>query len=164
MVRAAEGLGGEEGVRVLVGDMMSQGFIPRLLQGEGLRGSWIAHQTTGPRALDTLVDGIVETDYLAVMSRILLASPGAFLDAVCQADATSSGWDVEAEMKWLLEEWFSHFENVGDPGRRKLMCLALTRLLESGAPWALAKLQDLMTAWTDVVTELTEGMDDKSVE
>lgn len=162
--RAAQGLGGEEGVRVLVGDMINEGLFPRLLQKDGLRGSWVAHQTTGPRAIDSLIDGIVETDYFSVLARILLASPATFLEAVRQMNAADSNYNLEVEMKWLLEEWFSHFENIGDPGRRKLMCLALTRLLETGAPWILGKLQDLMTVWTDVVSELTEGVDDKSVE
>ncbi|KAJ9636350.1 hypothetical protein H2199_008025 [Coniosporium tulheliwenetii] len=60
-------------------------------------------------------------------------------------------------MKWLLEEWFSHLENIGDPGRRKLMSLALTKLLDTNAPWILGRLQELMSLWTDVVTELMEG-------
>lgn len=164
MIRAAEGLGGEEGVRVLVGDMLSKDFFQRLLHHDGLRGSWCAHQTTGPRSTNSLVDGIVETDFFSVLSRILTASPKTFLDAVLQVNAADSGFELGTEMTWILEEWFSHFENVGDPGRRKLMCLALTRLLESGEPWILVKLQDLMTVWTDVVEELTEGVEDKTIE
>lgn len=163
VVRAAQGLGGEEGVRVLVGEMLSAGFFSRLLDKEGLRGSWIAHQTTGPKALDALVDGLVETDYLSVLARICFASPSILLDAIVQVNASGTG-TVESEAKWLLEEWFSHLENIGDPGRRKLMALSLTRLLESGAPWMLGKLQDLITVWTDVVMELTEGVEDKSIE
>ncbi len=59
-------------------------------------------------------------------------------------------------MKWLLEEWFSHFENIGDPSRRKLMCLALTKLLSTSQPFILSSLQSLMTLWTDMVTEIRE--------
>ena len=44
------------------------------------------------------------------------------------------------------------------------MALSLTRFLEGGAPWILGKLQDLITIWTDVVMELTEGVEDKSIE
>ena len=65
-------------------------------------------------------------------------------------------------MKWLLEEWFSHFENVGDPSRRKLMCLALTKLLDTNQPFILLNLQSLMTIWTDVITELREDEQDAS--
>jgi hypothetical protein len=146
-----------------VGEMLSTGFFHRLLGKDGLRGSWIAHQTTGPRSLDAVVDGVVETDYFSVLARVCFASPSIMLEALVQVNAADSG-TVEGETKWLLEEWFSHFENLGDPGRRKLMTLSLTRLLEGGPPWMLAKLQDLITIWTDVVMELTEGLDDKSIE
>ncbi|KAK4543323.1 hypothetical protein LTR36_005682 [Oleoguttula mirabilis] len=117
---------------------------------EGLRGSWVAHCTTGPLAKDSPVDGIVETDYFAVLARLILASLGSFTAAVGD----------DATMKWLLEEWFSHLENIGDPSRRKLMCLALTKLLETNQPFILLNLQSLMTMWTDVITELREGAED----
>ena len=61
-------------------------------------------------------------------------------------------------MQWLLQEWFSHLENIGDPGRRKLMALALTRLLDLPQQrFMLLNLQSLMTMWTDVITELRDG-------
>ncbi|KAF2093794.1 ARM repeat-containing protein [Rhizodiscina lignyota] len=163
VVRATEGLGGEDGVRVLVGEMALAGFFLRLLNEDGLRGSWIAHQTTGPKSFDALVDGVVETDYFSVLARVGFASPSILLEAVAQVNAAESD-TIEGEMKWLLEEWFSHFENIGDPGRRKLMALALTRLLEGGAPWMLGKLHDLIIIWTDMVMELTEGVEDKSID
>lgn len=60
-------------------------------------------------------------------------------------------------MDWLLEEWFSHFENIGDPSRKKLMCLALTSLFGTGAPYVTKHLQSYMTMWTDIVAELRES-------
>lgn len=164
-MRAADGVGGEAAVRVLVDDMLRSGFLVKLLNG--LRGAWRAHQTTGSNSPDITVDGVVETDYFSVLARIILASPQLFLGAVQSAKVNSTEQEsVEQTMKWLLEEWFSHFENIGDPSRRKLMCLALTRLLEvqPAQAWMLGKLQDLMTMWTDVVVELTEGNEGKSVE
>lgn len=136
------------------------GFFPKLLQG--LRGSWLAHCTTGPNAKEAPVDGIVETDYFAIFARAILGSLDGFLHT-CQAAAAvafSEQQPLEALMKWLLEEWFSHFENIGDPSRRKLMCLALTKLLETNQPFILLSLQSLMTIWTDVVTELREDAAD----
>ncbi|KAK5122921.1 hypothetical protein LTR85_003486 [Meristemomyces frigidus] len=124
------------------------GFLRTLI--EGLHGSWMAHCTTGPLAKDSPVDGIVETDYFAVLARLVVASLGGFSKAVGD----------DATMKWLLEEWFSHFENIGDPARRKLMCLALTKLLETNQPFILLNLQSLMNMWTDVITELREGAED----
>ncbi|KAK4504389.1 hypothetical protein PRZ48_005305 [Zasmidium cellare] len=136
------------------------GLLSKLLQG--LRGSWLAHCTTGPNAKEPPVDGIVETDYFAIFARAILGSLDGFLYA-CQAAAAmafSEQQPLEALMKWLLEEWFSHFENIGDPSRRKLMCLALTKLLETNQPFILLNLQSLMTTWTDVVTELREDAAD----
>lgn len=132
------------------------GFFSKLLRG--LRGSWIAHCTTGPNAKDPPVDGIVETDYFAIFARAILGSLEGFL-YTCQAAASAAFTEqqpLEAMMKWLLEEWFSHFENIGDPSRRKLMCLALTKLLETNQAFILLNLQSLMTVWTDVITELRE--------
>jgi hypothetical protein len=44
------------------------------------------------------------------------------------------------------------------------MTLVLTRLLEGGDAWMLGRLQSLMTVWTDVLGELLDGMDDRTVE
>ncbi|KAJ9666327.1 hypothetical protein H2201_003515 [Coniosporium apollinis] len=166
-VRASEGVGGQEGVRVVVGDMVATGFFAKLVTG--LREAWEAHQTTGPKRKDSPIDGIVETDYFSVVARIAFSSPSLLLQALSALSSppdptvgTEGG--VEATMKWLLEEWFSHLENIGDPGRRKLMSLALTKLLDTNAPWILGRLQELMSLWTDVVTELMEGGDDKHVD
>lgn len=127
------------------------GFIPKLLRG--LRGSHTAHCTTGPLAKDPPVDGIVETDYFAILARAITGSMDGFLYTVRES---SNGEQLEVTMKWLLEEWFSHYENIGDPSRRKLMCMALTKLLETNQPFILLSLQSLMSMWTDVVTELRE--------
>ncbi|SMR41431.1 unnamed protein product [Zymoseptoria tritici ST99CH_1E4] len=131
------------------------GFMSKLLRA--LRGSWQAHCTTGPLAKDAPVDGIVETDYFAIFARAILGSLDAFL-YVCRE--SSNGEDLGATMKWLLEEWFSHFENIGDPSRRKLMCMALTKLLETNQPFILLSLQSLMSMWTDVISELREDAAD----
>lgn len=163
LIRAADGLGGEEAVTVFAGEMISRGLFTRLVGMEGLRGSWLAHEAIRGRFTGTVIDGDLETDYFSVLARICFVSPKSLIDALIQVNPGETGL-VDGEMGWLLEEWFSHFENIGDPCRRKLMCLALTRLLEYNTPWILAKLHSLMTIWTDVFTELTEGIDDKTVE
>jgi hypothetical protein len=159
MIRAAHSVAGEPAVQIVVGDMVSSGFFAKLM--EGLRGAWGAHQHTGPRASENNVDGIIETDYFSVLARIGTTSPQILLEAVNAAIPNES---IETSMKWLLEEWFSHFENIGDSARRKLMTIVLTRLLGINAEWILIKLQDLMVIWTDVVLDLTDGFDDKSIE
>lgn len=162
IIRAAEGIGGEAALGTIAGDLVESGFLKKQL--EGLHGSYIAHCTTGPLAKDPPVDGIVETDYLSVLARIALGSETVFLQAIQAAAPPFSLTDtnqatLEQTMKWLLEEWFSHFENIGDPSRRKLMCLALTKLLSTSQPFILGSLQSLMTLWTDMVNELREEGD-----
>ena len=162
IVRRAEKLGGQDAVSQTAADLVHTGFFGKLL--EGLRGSWTAHCTTGPLKKDPPVDGIVETDYFSILARVILGSLNGFCQA-CQSAAPiidSQNASLELTMKWLLEEWFSHFENVGDPSRRKLMCLALTKLLETGQSFILLNLQSLITVWTDVITELRGDEEDSS--
>ncbi|PSK60542.1 hypothetical protein B9Z65_692 [Elsinoe australis] len=166
MLRSASTLGGPSATKQLTADLVESGLLPRLLSG--LRSAWTAHCTTGPLAKIPAVDGIVETDHFGVLSRLILGSTDAFVQAVTYTplappDGEDDGSVLKADpippednLKWLLEEWFSHLENVGDPARRKLMLLALTTLLETGHAAVLGNLQLLMGLWTDVITELCE--------
>jgi hypothetical protein len=156
-MRAAEGIGGPQAVDTVGQDLVRSEFFKTVLAG--LRGSWEAHQTTGPNKAYPPVDGMVETDYFSVLARLIMGNPQTFVSAMQSLGAT-----LEDSMKWLLDEWFSHFENVGHPSMRKLHCIALTRLLELNQSWILSRLQDLMTIWTDVVTELKEGAEEKGGE
>jgi hypothetical protein len=160
IIRGAEGVGGENAVKILTQDLISTGFLAKVL--EGLHGAWQHHQSHGPyRELPSrAVDGVVETDYFTVLARIGLASPSTLLSALQSVSNT----DLEKTLDWLLEEWFSHIENIGDGPNKKLMTLVLTRLLEGGDAWMLGRLQSLMTVWTDVLGELLDGMDDRTVE
>jgi hypothetical protein len=160
IIRSAERIGGESAISTIASDLVESDFLRKQLRG--LHGSWVAHCTTGPLARDPPVDGIVETDYLSVLARLALGSENIFLQAV-QASAppiplsdTTNQPSLHDSMKWLLEEWFSHFENIGDPSRRKLMCLALTKLLSTSQPFILSSLQSLMTLWTDMINEIRE--------
>lgn len=167
MIRTAASIGGEAATKQTASELAEIGFLPKTLAG--LRSAWVAHCTTGPLAKVPAVDGVVETDYLAVLARILLASPSVFIEAInhtplaARIDDTdnlsSTDYEpvpAEGHIKWLLEEWFSHLDNIGDPSRRKLMTLALTRLFATGHPAMLANLQLLMSLWTGLVTELCE--------
>lgn len=158
IIRGAEGVGGEQAIKVLASDLISTGFLAKVL--EGLHGAWTHHQSHGPyRELPSrAVDGVVETDYFTVLARIGLASPNTLLEAL----SSVSNESLEKTLDWLLEEWFSHIENIGDAPNKKLMTLVLTRFLESGQEWMLGRLQNLFVVWTDVLGELLEGMDDRS--
>lgn len=155
LIRNADYLDGSQGVANLTAHLISSGFLSSLLSG--LRIAYNAHQTTGPNRPSTSIDGLVETDYISVLARLALASPALFLSALTVA---LPGEHIETIMSWLLTEWLSHMDNVSNPERRKLFCLALTALLESNQPWILGRLQELMTLWTDLILELVD--DDNS--
>ncbi|KAK5110618.1 hypothetical protein LTR62_005657 [Meristemomyces frigidus] len=162
LIRAAHSTGGESAVQQLSASM-SLAILPHIFRC--IHSSWTAHCTTGPRAKEPHVDGIVETDYFAVLARLILASLNSFSSAVESASNTlptnnNASSSPDETMTWLLEEWFSHVENMGDPALRKLMALALTKLLETNRPFILLNLQSLMTLWTDVITELRESAED----
>ena len=160
IIRGAEGVGGENAVKVLTSDLISSGFLAKVL--EGLHGAWTHHQSHGPyRELPSrAVDGVVETDYFTVLARIGMASPSVLLEAL----SALSSEGLEKTLDWLLEEWFGHIENIGDAPNKKLMCLVLTRFLEGAQSWMLGRLQSLIGIWTDVLGELLDGMDDRSQE
>jgi hypothetical protein len=160
VIRGADGFGGENAVKILTGDLISTGFLQKVM--EGLQGAWTHHQSHGPnRELPSrAVDGVVETDYFTVLARIGVASPTVLLEALQSLSQES----LEKTLNWLLEEWFGHIDNIGNPPEKKLMALVLTRLLETNASWILGRLQDLMSMWTAVLAELLDGMDDRSTE
>lgn len=174
LIRIAGQVGGDSAVERITASLVESSIFTALL--EGLRGSWVSHCTTGPNRKEPVVDGIVETDYFSILSRLILANTEAFLFASrssmpmiagTNGKWTSSRGGEELCLHWLLAEWFSHFENVGDTGSRKLMCLALTKLLDVQQPVILHELQSLMSMWTDVITALREdagdGKDDSLV-
>jgi hypothetical protein len=157
VVRGADGVGGEQALQIVIGDLVNTGFMQKLM--DGLHGAWTHHQSHGPsRELPSrAVDGVVETDYFTVLARIGVASPNLLVALVQNC---GNGF----EQGWLLEEWFSHIDNIGTLPEKKLMALVLTRLLETNAPWMLGRLQDLIAMWTSVLGELLDGMDDNSTE
>lgn len=152
LIRSAEYIGGLQAVSQLTTNLVSSQFLSTLLTS--LRDAHSAHQTTGPNRASSSIDGIVETDYLSVLARLALASPSLFTSAL------TASWpqeDFESTISWLLTEWFSHIDNIGDSERKKLSCLALTNLLQASQPWILNHLQELMTVWTDTITELIDS-------
>ena len=153
-IRAAESLGGSVAIETITTVLLDSGFLAQLLAT--LRSAYDAHQTTGPNRFRADLDGVVETDHLSVLARLALGNPHVFIHAITNYSLTLNA-SFEDTIAWLLTEWFSHFENIGNIDRKKLHCLALTALLElSPKEWILGRLQDLMGVWTDVVTECME--------
>ncbi|KAF2841032.1 ARM repeat-containing protein [Patellaria atrata CBS 101060] len=166
IIRTADAIGGERAINLLTQDMLiyrDNSVIHKLIVGVmGAYAEWQLRDTGIDKVADA-INGIVETDYFSVISRLVLASPSTFLNAM-ESLVQGTNESPTLPLERLLAEWFHHFEAVADPMRRKLMCLALTRLFGLGRTWAMGRLQDFCTVWTDVIVELTDGADDKSVD
>ena len=149
LLQMAQELGGASGVQAVTGILIEARFLHQVLAG--VKSAHDAHQTTGPNRIHSDIEGIIETDYLALLARILWASPSVFLDAVTVATGTADSLD------WILKEWWSHCLDVGNTDRLKLMCLALGKLFElADAARFLPWLQEYITAFTDVVLQCRE--------
>ncbi|ESZ98817.1 hypothetical protein SBOR_0786 [Sclerotinia borealis F-4128] len=157
LIRAAEKLGGSNGVTQITKDLHESGYTEKIFSG--LHDAWEAHQTTGPDRKYPKLDDVVETDYFTILARIALADPAVFANLLASMD----NGNLEHIWKWLSEEWFRHFDSMANIERQKLSCLALTRLLELPPPMTpiiLSKLQDFFAMWTSVINEMMAGRDD----
>ena len=155
LIRSANYIGGSQAITPFVNDLISTNFLSSILIG--LKTAYSAHQTTGPNHVNSSVDGIVETDYFGILARLALTSPTLFISALAAALPNDG---IESTISWLLSEWFSHFDNISHPEKKKLSCLALTALLDTNQPWILNRLQELMTIWTDTIGELADPEND----
>lgn len=157
LIRAAEKLGGSQGILLITQDLHSSGFLTEVFAG--LRDAWEAHQTSGPEKKYPKLDDAVETDYFTIIARLIVADPSIFVNILSTMGPANEIWS------WLLTEWFHHFDCMTNMERRKLSCLALTRMLELPSPILdinLANLQDFFTIWTQTIGELTFGNEDFS--
>jgi len=159
LIQAAERVGGQNAINQLTVVFLDTQLLSQLLSN--LRTAYDAHQAIGPNRRQPSIDGIVETDHFSILARLALVSPSTFTQALATVSPS-----FDETITWLLTEWFSHFESIGNPERKKLSCLALTALLElAPQKWIMGRLQELMGVWTDVVTECTdypeEGPDDQ---
>jgi hypothetical protein len=151
LIRAADELAGVNGIKTVSDAMIASSFFQELMLG--LHEAYEAHQTTGPRAKVSDVQGEVETDFLVVLARITYASPELFLSMV--------GPEVPNTMSWLLEEWFSHTQDMisSDPARQKLMAMALSKLFSLAEPYVVLRTQQILDMWTSVLQSLSNPSD-----
>ena len=155
LMQSALHLGGSEALTSFISQLMELNFLQTILVG--LRGAHEAHQTSGPNRAKTWLDVLVETDYYSILARIALASPNLFIEAVKVAAPALLNEPFETTISWILSEWFRHLDNISHPEKKKLSCLAVTTLLQTGQPWITVRLQELMTVWTEVVVELYDN-------
>jgi Importin-beta N-terminal domain len=123
-----------------------------------LREAYDYHQDPRPsRAAPNLV-GPAETELFSVLARLAFLSPNLFFEAVSTASGPTTA-------TWLVFEWISHFDDIGDVYRKKLHVLAITGLFSATTPppeFMLEQLESLMTIWIDLITELGEDAPEES--
>ena len=159
ILQAASELGGQSGASVIVQDMLQVGLLPKIM--ESLHGAWEASQTTGPNRKARQINSLTETDYFALLARIAVVDPTVF--ATMLAHFSPGNNDISSVWSWLSAEWFGSFDSMAELDRRKLSCLALTRLCELPQPMqdlVLAKLQDYLSMWTMVAAEMMDGAEE----
>ncbi|RMD41292.1 hypothetical protein DV735_g3818, partial [Chaetothyriales sp. CBS 134920] len=135
-----------QAVQHLLSSMVHSGYLSRLL--EIIKAAYDYHQDPRPNRKPPDVIGPAETSLFTLLSRLALASPSLFIEAIA---ATGQGID------WLMTEWLAHFDSIGNISRKKLCTLAITALLTAVTPapvFMLDNLQSLLGTWTDVITEL----------
>jgi hypothetical protein len=151
---------GQAGAQEMILQYLSTGFLDQLING--LKESWEAHQTTGPKATVTKIQGLIETDYLSILSRMVYDAPELFIEAMQKSQslnspptkAKTSSHQTTPSIDWLLEEWLSHGQDFGDPDRHKLLSMAFARFLDMPQPFLLGHMQTLLDVWTNTVTEI----------
>jgi hypothetical protein len=161
LIRAAKTLGGDEGVQVVATDLITSGLFAQVLTD--LKNAFDCHEHTGPNAPYPTLDDRMETDYFAILARLLCASPAVFFESLRLINAGNAHeiWD------WLAAEWFRHFDSMSMDDARKLNMLALTRVLElpdadklvlQPSPRTKSSfLASYFTMWTDVIGKLLNG-------
>lgn len=157
LIRQADALGGAQGVSVVFQDMVEIHLIRKILSD--LYYSFQSNQTVGPNKVSRRINTNVEKSYFAILARLTFADPAGFVERLA---TFSTDAEFPQPWTWLLSEWFASFDSLADVDRKKLSCLALTRLCELPGPvteLVLGKLQDFLSMWTSVLTELRYGME-----
>ncbi|OTA82937.1 hypothetical protein M434DRAFT_84312 [Hypoxylon sp. CO27-5] len=148
-IRLAHELGGAPGLRIVIGDMMETGIIPKMLAD--IHEHFRARDETGPKKKQTGVKLHTIIEYFTIFSRIAVIDPGMFIEMLATRGPLGEIW------QWLSTEWFSAFDAMADHTTQKLNLLALTRLLELPQPMeelVLTKLQDYFSMWTSVMLQI----------
>jgi hypothetical protein len=99
-------------------------------------------------------DKLITVCYLCLVCQLILADPG----RMTRTWAASGG----SLLRQFMQVVFEQFDNIGHPKFRKLICMAMTVLLESGDPYfsegtVVAQVGNL---WEDVLAECQAHGDD----
>jgi hypothetical protein len=139
----------EQALTHLVSSMMSTQFLPTIINS--IRSAYTYHQDPRPSRKPPDVTGPKETSLFSLLSHIAIQSPSTFLAF------------LEENAQWLILEWISNFDAVGNIQDKKLQTIAITTLLSGRPPaFMLEQLQSLMTIWTDICTALGDEAPEES--
>lgn len=151
----------EEFSNLMMRDLWNCGILGKVL--DSIQGNWESRQSTGPRRKAPSNDWRNESDYFSMLARIILVDPASFV-ALVNSWALSRNLSFTDAMGNLLDQWLGGMEVANTPVQTKLSCMALTTLLESAQPWILGQLQQLMSLWTEVVSQLADDEENYSGE
>ena len=157
LIRVALLTDGITGLQTFTSALLSSNTLYIILSS--LQTAYEAHQTTGPHSIPSPLDPLVEIDYISILARLAAADPQLFTSAVKAVSpllGDGGGEPFHTTINWLLSEWTSYIDNMGHPDRKKLSALALTSLFTTAEPWMLSRLQELMSIWTETITELID--------
>ncbi|KAI1328894.1 putative importin 11 [Xylariaceae sp. FL0255] len=146
--------GGIQGFQLVMRNVMEIGLLRKLL--EGIHDAYDARQTSGPKRRSSRLERPALNEYLSILARIALIDPATFMEMIGSVGAVESVWT------WLSDEWFYSFDTMSSPTQIKLNVLGTARLLELPQPTAdlfLPKLQDYISTWTGVITQLWTNED-----
>lgn len=118
-----------------------------------LREAYEYHQDPRPSRGIPAIIGPTETELFSVLARLAFLSPNLFVESLSLASGATTA-------TWLVSEWITHFDDIGDVFWKKLHALAITGLFCMTSPppqFMLEQLQSMMTIWTDIITKLGEG-------
>ena len=141
----------------LINSMFESSYLNTVLSI--LHEAYDYHQDPRPNRKPPDIIGPGETSLLTLLARLALASPSLFIPALGAASPTGETF------LWLIPEWLSQFDSIGDILRKKLQTLAITSLLTADTPppnIMLESLQSIIALWTDVITELGEEATEES--
>ena len=141
----------DQALRSILSMMAETGYLAKLVELLSLAHAY--HQNPRPTRQPPGVIGIGETSLFSILARLMLYNPQLTLEA---SSTVSRSADTPT---WLLNEWITQFDSIGDTQKKKLHCLGITNFLILAQPpptFVLEQLQSFMTIWTDVLTELSQ--------
>ena len=144
-------------IQHLLTAMVNSSYLSNILAI--LHEAYDYHQDPRPNRKPPDIIGPGETSLLTLLARLTLSSPPLFISALAAASPTGD------PLAWLIPEWLSQFDSIGDILRKKLQTLAITSLFTSSTPpptIMLENLQSIIALWTDVITELGEEATEES--